>query len=183
MGKDKILLHICCAPDATAVFERLQQHYEVVGFFHNPNIYPKTEYMKRLDQAHKVANVMGFELREGSRDDTQWHTWVKGLENEPEKGKRCEVCFQYNLDATAEYAAKQSIPAFTTTLTISPHKRIAALFSAGRRAAQKYHVDFLEIDFKKKDGFKRSLDISKTLSLYRQHYCGCEYSISGEEHA
>ncbi|MCD4814710.1 epoxyqueuosine reductase QueH [bacterium] len=183
MKKESVLLHICCAPDATAVFEQLRTTYDVVGFFHNPNIYPVQEYAKRLQTARHVAEEMGFTLWEGTTSSAAWYKHIKGLEQEPEKGKRCEACFDYNLDATACFAAQHSIPWFTTTLSISPHKRSDVIFRVGRAAAEKHGVGFLEIDFKKKEGFKRSLQLSREMSLYRQHYCGCEFSIPGEKDA
>jgi len=173
----KILLHICCAPDATAVFERLKQEYEVMGFFHNPNIFPEEEYKKRLEEVEYVTRKLKFKLMIPKYVPEDWENAVKCLEAEPEKGKRCEVCFRFNLEATAKKAISMGIFYFTTTLTISPHKKTEMIFKAGRDAAKKYGLEFLELDFKKKHGFKRSLELSQEMKLYRQNYCGCRYSM------
>lgn len=178
--KERVLLHICCAPDATAVFERLSPEYEVVGFFHNPNIYPVSEYRKRLAEAEKAAAALGFFLIAPEYEPKEWLQAVQGLENEPERGLRCAACFTYNLQAAAAKAKELDFPLFTTTLTISPHKVSAMIMLAGQTAAQTCGVKFLELDFKKQGGFKRSLQISNDLELYRQNYCGCRFSLRGE---
>lgn len=172
----QILLHICCAPDATAVVERLAPEYDVIGYFHNPNIHPEAEYCLRLRDTQEVAQVMGFKLLTEPYRPELWLKAVKGWEHEPEKGKRCEICFRFNLRATAKKAAALAIPYFTTTLTISPHKRSQSIFQAAESAAQEFQVRFLKIDFKKSHGFQRSLEISREMGLYRQKYCGCRYS-------
>lgn len=176
-SKPQVLLHICCAPDSTAVFERLKQEYKVIGFFHNPNIFPEAEYKKRLEEAEYVARKLKFKIVVPGYAPQEWENAVKGLEAEPEKGKRCNVCFRFNLQATAKKAKRRGIPFFTTTLTISPHKVTEMIFKAGTEAAIKYGLKFLELDFKKKDGFKRSLELSREMNLYRQNYCGCRYSM------
>lgn len=178
--KPRVLLHICCAPDATAVFERLAPDYDVIGYFRNDNIHPPEEYALRLANAEKVAAALGFRLEPAPYDPRAWDRAVTGLEDEPERGRRCEVCFRHNLTATALAARALGIPAFTTTLTLSPHKSSALLFAIGRGLAQETGVEFLEIDFKKRDGFKRSLAMSRELELYRQNYCGCRYSVRSE---
>ncbi len=175
--KSKVLLHICCGPDSTAVYEQLNPHYEVIGYFHNPNIYPKHEYEKRAQTALKAGNELGFKVMVPEYNSQEWLKAVRGLEKEPEGGKRCEKCFRYNLEATAKKALELGIPFFTTTLTISPHKSSKVIFKIGRDLAEEYGIVFLDIDFKKKDGFKRSLELSKKMGLYRQKYCGCKYSI------
>jgi len=173
----RLLLHICCAPDSTAVFERLAAEYEVMGFFHNANIFPPEEYTHRAQEAEKVGRVMGFVLEPAPYLPEVWNQAVAGLEHEPERGARCAVCFRHNLMAAAAKAKEVGIPVFATTLTISPHKSSALIFEIGRAAAAAHGVQFLERDFKKKDGFKRSLELSKQLNLYRQNYCGCKYSL------
>ncbi len=175
-----VLLHICCAPDATACFERLSSGYEVLGYFHNPNIHPAGEYALRLANAEKVAVGLGFRLVPAPYDPAGWDQAVRGLESEPERGRRCEACFRHNLAATAAKAAELGVACFTSTLTISPHKETEKIFAAGRAAAQAHGVNFLELDFKKKDGFRRSLELSRQLGLYRQNYCGCKYSLRSE---
>lgn len=176
MEKPKILLHICCAPDATAAVERLAGDYEVMGFFHNDNLHPEAEYFLRLQNAERVAAALGFALVPAGYQPAAWDAAVVGLENEPERGRRCEACFRHNLGATAAKARELGVPFFTTTLTISPHKDAALIFHIGRDLAQRHGVRFLEMDFKKQDGFKHSLEWSRKLGLYRQNYCGCKYS-------
>lgn len=178
-----ILLHICCAPDATAVFERLREKYTVTGFFHNPNIHPEEEYHKRLKEAEHVAEFMNFPLEIPPYNPQKWFDAVRGLEQEPERGERCKVCFKFNLRATANKAHQSGIPYFTTTLTISPHKKTAAIFEAGKDAAVEFGPEFIAIDFKKKDGFKRSLILSREMHLYRQNYCGCCFSQRDKQNA
>lgn len=174
--KPKVLLHICCAPDATAAFERLSPDYEVLGFFQNDNIFPPEEYDLRLRNAERVASAMGFALVPAGYAPATWTSAVRGLEREPERGRRCAVCFRHNLTAAAVRARALGIGAFTTTLTISPHKDSKLIFQIGREIGREQGVGFLEIDFKKQDGFKRSLEWSRRLELYRQNYCGCEFS-------
>ncbi len=176
-SRPKLLLHICCAPDATAVFEQLNPEYEVTGFFHNPNIYPEEEFKLRLSEVESVARQMKFPLEVAAYQPESWFHLVPGLEHEPEGGRRCGVCFRQNLSATARAAREMEMPFFTTTLTISPHKSSAQVLAAGKAAAQEFGVEFLDINFKKRDGFKRSLELSKNMHLYRQKYCGCKFSI------
>ncbi|MBU0615664.1 MAG: epoxyqueuosine reductase QueH [Nanoarchaeota archaeon] len=168
----KILLHVCCAPCSTHSIEALMKEYSVVLFFSNSNIFPQEEYEKRLENARKIASVYGLELIEDIYDHTAWLSFIKGLEDEPEKGKRCEKCFEFNLARAAQKADELGIDHFTTTLTISPHKDSIKIFEIGRRLSDK----FLEINFKKKDGFKHSLELSDKHELYRQEFCGCEFS-------
>ncbi len=175
--KPGVLLHVCCAPDSTAVFERLSPDFEVFGFFHNPNIDPANEYHKRLAEARKVAQELGFPLIVPAFDPESWRRAVEGLEDEPEGGDRCAVCFRVNLRATARKAQELGIPFFTTTLTISPHKDSERILRIGREAGLEFGVSFLGENFKKRDGFKRSLELSRDLGLYRQGYCGCRFSL------
>ena len=175
--KPCVLLHICCAPDSTATFEQLAPDYEVVGFFHNDNLFPPEEYALRLANAEKAAAALGFTLEPCDYQPAAWDEAVRGLESEPEKGRRCAACFRYNLTAAALRAQALGIPHFTTTLTISPHKSSALIFEIGNEIGRTTGVEFLEIDFKKKGGFQRSLEMTRELGLYRQNYCGCKYSL------
>ncbi len=175
------MLHICCAPDATSVFERLCEKFNVTGFFYNPQIEPQEEYCKRLVETRKVADAMGFKLIEGPRDVDEWTKFIHGLEDEPEKGRRCELCYKFRLQATAKLAASERFNYFTTTLSVSPHKSFNWLRDMGNALALKYGVEFLAEDFKKQEGFKRSLEISNELGLYRQDYCGCEASLKARK--
>ena len=170
----KILLHVCCAPCATHSIETLQAEYEVTLFFADSNISPENEYRRRLAEARRLAAAYGCAFAEDPYDHEAWLASVAGLEDEPEKGRRCLKCFEFNLTRAAEFAGSHGFAAFTTSLTISPHKRSADIFEIARRLG-----NFLPIDFKKKDGFKHSLELSREHALYRQDYCGCEFSRRG----
>ncbi|MFH1397244.1 MAG: epoxyqueuosine reductase QueH [Candidatus Omnitrophota bacterium] len=170
----KALLHICCAVCAAGCVQRLRDDgYEVTGFFYNPNIHPEEEYNKRLEAAKNVAKSLSFELVEGSYDKDNWFLSVKDFENEPEGGRRCEVCFKIRLGAAAVLARDNGFGYFSTTLSISPHKNAKLINEIGRLLS----LDgFLDYDFKKEDGFKKTIDFAKNNNLYRQHYCGCVFS-------
>lgn len=176
LNKVKILVHICCGPDATAVFEQLSPDYEFVGFFHNPNIFPEEEYFRRLQEVKKVSQQMDFELDVPPYLPNDWFKAISGLELEPERGKRCKACFCYTLRATAARARELGISIITSTLTISPHKPLEMVVAAGKTAAAEFGREYLAKDFKKENGFQRSLEISKEMELYRQNYCGCKFS-------
>lgn len=172
----KLLLHICCAPDAAVVVERLRTEYDITGFFYNPNIHPQQEYQLRVKEMERVAFKMSFPLQVGTYDADHWFALTKGLEELPEGGERCKLCFQLRLETTARFAANSKFDLFTTVLTVSPHKKAALINKLGKSIAEQYRVLFLEANFKKRDGFKRSLELSKLFNLYRQDYCGCVYS-------
>ena len=169
--KPKLLLHVCCAPCSTHCIELLKEDYDVTLFFSNPNISPKEEYEKRLENARKVSTVYETPLVEGKYDHKVWLDFIAGLEDEPEKGRRCHRCFPFNLKRAADYANENNFDYFTTTLTISPHKDSKSIFEIGNMLG-----NFLELDFKKNDGFKKSLSLSEEYDLYLQDYCGCEFS-------
>lgn len=173
----KLLLHTCCAPCITVPIERLKSDFEITGFFYNPNIHPKKEYTKRLDEITKWTQQIGIPLIVSKYESGRWLDLVKGLEDEPEGGKRCEVCFRTRLEQTAEYAQKKGFDYFTTTLSISPHKNATMINLIGKEIGEKFGVQFFKANFKKKDGFKQSIDLSKKYEFYRQHYCGCIYSL------
>lgn len=175
---DKLLLHICCAPCSTASIERLRSKYQIAGIFCNSNIYPRKEYEKRLEETKKYCNRTGIDLMIVDYDYNNWLNQIKGLEKEPEGGKRCAKCFEIRLNSVAQAASKNNFSYFTTTLSISPYKDFNRIKEIGNVLGDRYGVKFLDIDFKKKDGFKKSVDISKKHNLYRQHYCGCEFSIN-----
>jgi len=170
-GKDKVLLHVCCACCCTECIERLKDEYEVILFFSNSNIFPKEEYEKRLENARKIASVYGIKLIEDNYEHNKWREFVRGLEDEPEGGKRCSKCFEFNLKRTKEKVDELGINQFTTTLTISPHKCSKVIFEFGKKIDGE---KFLPIDFKKRDGFGHSIELSKKHNLYRQNYCGGE---------
>ena len=168
----RILLHVCCGPCATASIERLiEDGWSVELFYSNSNISPREEYLKRLEGAAKTAEYFGVKLIEDEYDHAAWLAVVKGLEDEPERGARCAVCFSYSLSRAAEYAAAGEYAGFTTSLSISPYKNSAVLFQTGSAAGR-----FIEYNFKKRDGYKRSIELAKEIGLYRQEYCGCEFS-------
>jgi len=148
-----------------------------VLFFTNPNIYPRTEHDLRLEETRRYAAETGLGLLTDLNGETAWHAAVAPHSEEPEGGARCDACFAFRLDRTAARAAAEGFDAFTTTLSVSPHKRFAALEAAGRKAAEDHGVAFLAIDFKKKDGFRRSVQLSREYGLTRQDYCGCVYSL------
>jgi epoxyqueuosine reductase len=169
---DRILLHVCCAPCSTAVIERLQeQGYDIVLFFSNSNIHPAEEFNKRIDETRRIALRLNLDLIEDTYDHDAWLVHICGLENEPERGKRCIKCFAYSLGKTCLLAQKLGIPNFTTTLTVSRHKSSRDIFSIGSTLP-----GFLAMDFKKQDGYARSIVLTKQFELYRQGYCGCEFS-------
>lgn len=173
-AQNKILLHACCAICSAYPITYLKDMgYEVVVYFYNPNIYPESEYQKRLEAERILCKAMDCELIEGEYDPDVFYKAAKGLENEPEKGKRCDKCFELRLLKTAQMAKQLGIKEFTTSIVISPHKNFAKISEIG----QKISPDFKPIDFKKKDGFLKTNKISRKLGLYRQNYCGCEFSM------
>ncbi len=170
---NKILLHVCCGPCSTASIERLiNEDYEPVLFFSDSNIYPEEEFEKRYDNLLKVAAFYSLPVIKDSWDHDEWREWVKGYEAEPEHGKRCSLCFRFNLLRSARKAKELGIGHFATTLTVSRFKNSKTIFKEGEDLE-----GFLPLDFKKKDGFNRSIVLSKELDLYRQSYCGCEFSL------
>ncbi|NQT58918.1 MAG: epoxyqueuosine reductase QueH [Bacteroidetes bacterium] len=170
----RILLHSCCAPCAAPSSERLIKNGDtVLLFFSNSNIFPHEEYKKRLDNVRKLADHFNIEVVEDTWDHDAWLESVRGLEHEPERGARCNSCFAFNLKRTKDKADELGLNRFTTTLTLSPHKISAAIFDSGRTLD-----GFVEENFKKKNGFRRSLELSDELDLYRQDYCGCEFSLA-----
>jgi len=176
--KNKLLLHICCIDCGAYVLELLQKEYQITLFFYNPNVEPIEEYQKRLVETEKIANKFNFKIIEADYDNTEWHELVRGHEMDPERGERCQICYRARLEKTVQYAKENNFDAFTTTLTISPHKDAFKINEIGSELEQKYGVEFLTRDFKKQDGFKKSCQLSKELDLYRQEYCGCGYSLS-----
>jgi len=174
----RILLHACCAPCSTIALERLVDN-KIVVLWYNPNIEPKMEHDKRLETLKNFLEQKGVSLDDGfgydyAQENLKWHQFIEGFEDEPEGGKRCEKCFEFRLRQTAMLAASKKYDFFTTTLTVSPHKATALINKIGN--AIEGSVDFLECDFKKKNGYQRSVQLSKDFGLYRQNYCGCRYS-------
>jgi epoxyqueuosine reductase len=175
----KIALHICCAVCASGAAERLLQvGYQVRGFFYNPNIFPEAEYRLRLENARRVALKLGFPLDEGPYEPGVWTKAVAGLENEPEGGKRCPVCIKIRLEKTFEYMLNSGCDSFTSTLTMGPNKPAKIIGQIGWSVAGDR---FANMDFKKQEGIKRAVALAKNWDLYRQHYCGCQFSLRDEE--
>ena len=172
----KILLHICCGPCASACIERLREEgFDVTLFFSNANIAPQEEYEHRRETAKRLAEFTDTPfIEDAGASHAEWLEKVaKGFENEPEGGARCRRCFAFNLARAAAYAKAHGFEKFTTSLTVSPHKRSETVFEAGREVGG---GAFAEENFKKRDGFRRSLELSAQYGLYRQNYCGCEFS-------
>ena len=183
-ARRRILLHSCCGPCSTACIERLMPDYKVTVFFYNPNITDRDEYEKRKENQIKFIDALNSELPEEDRVvfiegeylPEDFFDAAKGLEDCPEGGERCTECFKLRLDRTARAALVMGYPVFGTTLTVSPHKNYQLISAIGTELGDIYEIEFLDMDFKKKAGFQRSIELSKKYELYRQNYCGCEFS-------
>ncbi len=180
-GRQGILLHACCAPCSSAVIERLLPYFDIALFYYNPNISPKAEYDRRLSELERLV-VQAFpgkpvDFLPAPYEGDKFFEAARGLENEPEGGARCERCFRLRLEKTALAARENGFGFFTTTLTLSPLKDANLLNRLGAEIAERYRVKFLPSDFKKRDGYLRSLKLSEEYGLYRQDYCGCVYSL------
>lgn len=182
-NRPKLLLHSCCAPCSSYVLEYLSRFFKITILFYNPNIYPEGEFYRRLSEQNKLIEKMGLDIlvNDVGYLDKEFYEISKGLENEPEGGARCENCFKLRLDKTAKMAHDMGFDFFTTTLTISPLKNEQLINELGKELSDKYGVSYLYSDFKKKNGYKRSVELSKIYNLYRQNYCGCIYSILQKE--
>lgn len=177
-----LLLHSCCGPCSSAVLETLASAFRLTVFYYNPNIYPEEEYRKRLAEQDRLLREMwqGEVPRlEAPYDPSAFSVAAAGLEGEPEGGARCEQCFRLRLEKTAAAAREHGFPYFTTTLSVSPHKNAQLLNRLGGEIGEAYGVKYLFSDFKKRDGYKRSLELSEKYGLYRQNYCGCQFSLRG----
>lgn len=182
--RPSLLLHSCCGPCSTSVIEQLCREYHITVFFYNPCITEEEEYLRRKetqlsfirDHNENVPAEDRIDFREGPYDPKNFYRMTDGLEEEPEGGKRCKICFEQRLEKTAETARMLGCDYFATTLTVSPHKNYTMISNIGKRLAAKYRLSFLDRDFKKKAGFQRSIELSKEHGLYRQNYCGCQYS-------
>ena len=176
----KLLLHACCAPCSSAVLERLASFFEITIFYYNPNITDQKEYEKRIQEIKKFIKEFQTKypvsLIEGKYEPDKYFEIAKGLEEEPERGKRCYKCYKLRLEETAKTAEKNGYPYFCTTLTLSPHKNSNWINEIGETLNNKYNTNYIYSDFKKKNGYKRSIELSKEYNLYRQDYCGCIYS-------
>ncbi len=178
--KEKILLNVCCSNCATHSINVLREEgYEVITWFYNPNIHPVEEYKKRFnDMVRLAAETKTENITEVPYEVEEWDRACAGLENEPEGGKRCVECFRIKMEKTAEKTKKLGLEIFASTLTISPHKNAALINRLGNEAAKNHGVKYYESNFKKKNGFKKSVELSKKHGFYRQNYCGCVYSMN-----
>ena len=182
--KKTLLLHSCCGPCSTACIERVLPDWKVTIFYFNPCITDPEEYERRKAAQIQFLNAYNQELSEedhvdfieGDYDPEGYFRMVEGYEDEPEGGARCTLCFQQRLEEAARFAQKEGYCAFGTTLTVSPHKNYPLISAIGSQIAKDCKVEFLDLDFKKKAGFQRSIQLSKEYELYRQNYCGCEFS-------
>ncbi len=178
--KKTLFLHCCCAPCSSYVLEYLSPYFDIVLFFYNPNITEEEEYIKRKEELIRLVKEGAYPgtitLAEEEYEPEQFFEMAKGLEGEPECGARCFLCYELRLQKTAEKAKEQGAHYFCTTLSISPHKNADKLMEIGERLAEKWEISYLPSDFKKKNGYKRSIELSKEFELYRQNYCGCVYS-------
>lgn len=176
-----LFLHSCCAPCSSYVLEYLSEYFKITVFYYNPNIYPESEYTKRILEQQNLIRAMNFRnpvsFLAGKYEKEKFYAMASGMEDLKEGGARCMKCYELRLRETAVQAAAGGFDFFTTTLSISPMKNAQKLNEIGNRIGEEYGVRYLVSDFKKKNGYKRSIELSKEYSLYRQDYCGCEFSM------
>ena len=170
--KPKLLLHCCCAPCSSAVIERLKDFFEITFYYFNPNIYPYEEYKLRQDEFKKL----GVNIVVETYNHDEFLTVVKGREQDNEGGARCQICIAHRMDKSFRYAKENNFDIVTTTLSISPHKDCDFINNLGEQLQEKYEIKYLHSDFKKENGYLRSIQLCKELQIYRQDYCGCEFS-------
>lgn len=177
-NRPSLLLHACCAPCSSYVLEYLNSHFDITLFFYNPNIYPKEEYQKRLDELKRLVREMELDIKiiESDYEPNEFFEISKGLEKLPERSERCKRCYRLRLEKTAAYAQKGEYDYFCTTLSISPHKNADWINEIGNELSDTYDIPFLPSDFKKKNGYIRSIVLSRKYNLYRQNFCGCVFS-------
>lgn len=172
--KPKLLLHCCCAPCSSAVIEKLKEYFDITYLYFNPNIFPENEYVLRREQFEKL----GVKVVDIGYEHDKFLDLVKGMENESEGCRRCNVCIAMRMDKAFEYAKSHNFDIVTTTLSISPHKNAEFINLTGENLEKKYKIKYLHADFKKENGFLRSTQIAKQVNMYRQNYCGCEFSAN-----
>ena len=187
-AKKTLLLHACCGPCSSACLERLFPEYDITVFYYNPNITDAAEYALREKELagflacwQPEGRDTGIGLLSGRYDPEEYYSCIRGLEQEPEGGERCYRCYKLRMEETARTAAEQGFDAFDTTLSISPYKRSRWIEEIGRALAQQYGPEYLAGNYKKQDGYRRSIELSKEYGLYRQDYCGCEFSKAEAE--
>ena len=177
--RSRLLLHACCGPCSSAVLEQLSQYFEITILYYNPNIWPAEEYHRREEELERFvaqAHPLGVTVVEDRYDPQEFYDAARGLEDEPERGQRCTACYRLRMRRAAQYAAEHGFDWFTTTLSISPHKDAVRINQIGQELAAEFGVPHLPSDFKKKNGYLRSLQLSAEYGLYRQDYCGCVFS-------
>ena len=178
--KKKLLLHSCCAPCSSYVISYLTNYFDITILYYNPNIYPYEEYLKRKNEQIKLIKELTskniIDIIDCDYDNELYNNLIKGLENEPEKGNRCTICYQMRMEKTASIAKENNYDYFCTTLSVSPYKNSDLINEIGKKLEERYKINWLYSDFKKKDGYKKSIELSKKYNLYRQDYCGCIYS-------
>ena len=181
--RPRLLLHACCAPCSSYVLEYLSKHFEITLFFYNPNISPREEYDFRAEELGRLVSEMGLDVKilNGAYEPERFTKLAEGLETLPEGGGRCKKCYALRLEESARVAKDGGYDFYTTTLSISPHKNAEWLNEIGDEMGVKYGVRYLTSDFKKKNGYKRSCELSVQYNLYRQNYCGCIYSKMAAE--
>ena len=182
-NKPKLLLHACCGPCSSYTVEYLSKYFDITIYYYNPNTYPEEEYKRRLEELNKFIGNFNSSIKvvEENYIPNEFYKSIRGLENLGEKSKRCYECYKLRLDKSAKYAKENNYDYFTTTLSISPYKNAEWINEIGIELESKYNINYLFADFKKKNGYKRSLELSKEYKLYRQEYCGCVYSKQERE--
>lgn len=180
--KKRLLLHSCCGPCSSYVITYLTNYFDITVLYYNPNIYPYEEYIKRKNEQIKIIELLNsksknnIDIMDCDYDNNLYEEKIKGLEMEPERGKRCEICYKLRIEKTANIAKENNYDYFCTTLSVSPYKNANLINKIGEEMEQKYKIKWLYSDFKKKDGYKKSIMLSQKYNLYRQNYCGCIYS-------
>ena len=173
----KLLLHACCAPCGAYSREFLtEQGYDVTYCFYNPNIFPQEEYDRRLNELLRFCASKNIPIITEDYEPEKWNEYIKGFENEPEKGKRCYLCYKIRLEKTAQKAKELGFDCFTTTLSISPHKSYEMIKEISEKLSDEIGIEYIDVNLKKKDGYKKSVELSQKYGFYRQDYCGCKYS-------
>ncbi len=180
--KKRLLLHACCAPCSSAVLEKLCDYFDITIYYYNPNISPETEFNKRYDELEKLIEKMKLNVKtvKAPYENNLFEKTIESFREMPEGGIRCFRCYELRMNQTACFAKENGYDYFTTTLSISPYKNADKLNEIGQKLANQYGISYLFADFKKKDGYKRSIELSSIYHLYRQNYCGCIYSRKKE---
>lgn len=180
--KPKLLLHACCGPCSSYVIEYLSKYFDITIYYYNPNIYPEDEYTRRKEEAKRFIDLFNSDVKfiECKYDPNEYYNSIKGLENLGERSKRCYNCYKLRMKEASLYAKENNYDYFTTTLSISPYKISSWINEIGENLSNEYDIKYLYADFKKKNGFKRSLELSKEYNMYRQDYCGCIYSYNNK---